>query len=110
MTRAAVRREDSGGLDLRAALHWLGQRDINEVHVEAGPVLCGSLLAAGLVDELLVYIAPVLLGHTARPMLTLPPLDDMASRWKLHTVDRRQVGDDTRLQLRPMVAAKAGAQ
>src|SRR6201991_366989 len=106
VTRAAVRREDSGGLDLRAALHWLGQRDINEVHVEAGPVLCGSLLAAGLVAELLVYMAPVLLRPPARPMLTLPPLDDMASRWKLHPVDRRQVGDDTRLQLRPMVAAK----
>ncbi len=62
--------DDGGGLDLRAALHWLAQRDVNEVHVEAGPVLCGALLAAGLADELLVYIAPVLLGHTARPMLT----------------------------------------
>jgi len=102
--RVTLRRDDNGGLDLRAALHWLGRGEINEVHVEAGPVLCGALLAAGLVDELLVYIAPILLGHTGRPMLNLPPLDDMASRWKLQTVDRRQVGDDMRLQLRPSVA------
>lgn len=99
--RAVIRREDHGGLDLRAVLHWLARRDVNEVHVEAGPILCGALLAAGLADELLVYVAPILLGHTARPMLNLPPLDDMASRWRLHTVDRRQVGDDMRLQLRP---------
>ncbi|MET0255504.1 MAG: bifunctional diaminohydroxyphosphoribosylaminopyrimidine deaminase/5-amino-6-(5-phosphoribosylamino)uracil reductase RibD [Luteibacter sp.] len=99
--RAVIRREDDGGLDLRAVLHWLARRDINEVHVEAGPVLCGALLAAGLADELLVYVAPILLGNTARPMLNLPPLDDMASRWRLQTVDRRQVGDDMRLQLRP---------
>lgn len=99
--RTAIRRDEGGGLDLRAVLHWLARHDINEVHVEAGPVLCGALLAAGLADELLVYIAPILLGHTGRPMLNLPPLDDMASRWRLHTVDRRQVGDDMRLQLRP---------
>lgn len=116
-TRAAIRREDGGGIDLHAVLHWLALHDVNEVHVEAGPVLCGALLAAGLVDELLVYIAPVLLGDSARPMLHLPPLDDMASRWKLRTVDRRQIGDDTRLQLRPtaptathVAPAKAGAQ
>ncbi|HEY4291532.1 bifunctional diaminohydroxyphosphoribosylaminopyrimidine deaminase/5-amino-6-(5-phosphoribosylamino)uracil reductase RibD [Luteibacter sp.] len=100
--RAAIRRGDAGGIDLHAALHWLALRDVNEVHVEAGPALCGALLGAGLADELLVYIAPVLLGDSARPMLHLPPLDDMASRWKLETVDRRQVGDDTRLQLRPV--------
>ncbi|SDF92816.1 diaminohydroxyphosphoribosylaminopyrimidine deaminase [Dyella sp. 333MFSha] len=99
--RAPLRREASGGLDLRTVLHWLALRDVNEVHVEAGPVLCGALFAAGLADELLVYVAPILLGHTGRPMLHLPPLDDMASRWRLTTVDRRQVGDDTRLQLRP---------
>lgn len=101
VARAAVRRDDHGGLDLRAVLHELAGRDVNEVHVEAGPVLCGALLAAGLADELLVYVAPVLLGNSGRPMLHLPPLDDMASRWRLHTVDRRQVGDDMRLQLRP---------
>lgn len=108
--RASVRADERGGLDLRAALHWLAQQQVNEVHVEAGPRLCGALLAEGLADELLVYVAPVLLGHTARPMLELPPLDDMAQRWRLDTLDRTQVGDDMRLRMRPqsMPAAHRG--
>ncbi|WP_132144675.1 bifunctional diaminohydroxyphosphoribosylaminopyrimidine deaminase/5-amino-6-(5-phosphoribosylamino)uracil reductase RibD [Luteibacter rhizovicinus] len=94
-------RTDGDGLDLAAVMHWLARHDVNEVHVEAGPTLCGALLAAGLADELVIYIAPILLGHTGRPLLNLPPLDDMTTRWKLRTMDRRQVGDDMRLTLRP---------
>ncbi|MBP1473431.1 bifunctional diaminohydroxyphosphoribosylaminopyrimidine deaminase/5-amino-6-(5-phosphoribosylamino)uracil reductase RibD [Frateuria sp. MAH-13] len=93
--------EGQGGLDLHGALAELARRDVNELHVEAGPALCGALLAAGLVDELLLYIAPVLLGDTARPLLALPPLAQMADRWRLRTLDRRMVGEDIRLQLRP---------
>jgi diaminohydroxyphosphoribosylaminopyrimidine deaminase/5-amino-6-(5-phosphoribosylamino)uracil reductase len=90
-----------GGLDLQAALAELARRDVNELHVEAGPTLCGALLAAGLVDELLLYVAPVLLGDQARPLLQLPALAEMADRWQLRTVDRRALGDDWRLLLRP---------
>jgi len=93
--------ELAGHLDLHAALAELARRDANEVHVEAGPTLCGALLAGGLVDELLLYIAPVLLGDTARPLLALPPLARMADRWRLRTLDRRMVGEDIRLRLRP---------
>ncbi|RDD82978.1 bifunctional diaminohydroxyphosphoribosylaminopyrimidine deaminase/5-amino-6-(5-phosphoribosylamino)uracil reductase RibD [Dyella tabacisoli] len=93
--------EQDGALDLHAVLAMLAERGCNEVHVEAGPTLCGALFAAGLVDELLLYIAPLLLGDGARPLLCLPPLADMAARWQLHTLDRRQLGDDTRLLLRP---------
>jgi diaminohydroxyphosphoribosylaminopyrimidine deaminase/5-amino-6-(5-phosphoribosylamino)uracil reductase len=89
------------GLDLHAALAELVRREVNELHVEAGPTLCGALLAAGLADELLLYVAPVLLGDTARPLLALPPLARMAERWRLQTVDRRIVGEDMRLRLRP---------
>lgn len=94
--------EKGGAMDLGAVMDELARRHISEVHVEAGPNLCGSLFAAGLVDELLIYIAPVLLGDSAQPLLGLPSLTDMASRWKLHTVDRRVLGDDLRLQLRPV--------
>lgn len=98
--RAAVETR-AGGLDLAQVLAELGRRAINEVQVEAGPTLSGALFAAGLVDELLLYVAPVLLGDAARPLLGLPPLADMASRWRLRTVERRQIGDDLRWLLRP---------
>jgi diaminohydroxyphosphoribosylaminopyrimidine deaminase/5-amino-6-(5-phosphoribosylamino)uracil reductase len=88
-------------LDLHEVLRMLAVRGMNEVQVEAGPTLVGALFAAGLVDELLLYVAPVLLGDTARPLLTLPPLADMASRWHLRVQDDRRVGDDWRLLLRP---------
>jgi diaminohydroxyphosphoribosylaminopyrimidine deaminase / 5-amino-6-(5-phosphoribosylamino)uracil reductase len=93
--------ETAGHLDLHAALAELARREVNELHVEAGPTLAGALLAAGLADELLLYVAPVLLGDTARPLLTLPPLAGMAERWQLRTLDRRPLGDDWRLLLRP---------
>lgn len=90
-----------GRPDLVAVLTLLARQQVNELHVEAGPTLCGELFAQGLVDELLLYVAPVLLGSTARPLLELPPLADMAARWRLRVVDRRQLGEDTRLLLRP---------
>jgi len=93
--------EAAGGLDLQAVLGELAQRDVNELHVEAGPTLCGALLAAGLADELLLYVAPVLLGDQARPLLQLPTLSEMARRWRLRTLDRRALGEDWRLLLRP---------
>ena len=89
-----------GHLDLNALLAQLAERGINELQVEAGPKLCGSLFATDLVDELLLYTAPVLLGDAARPLLRLPEFASMAAapRWKI--VDRRQIGEDTRLLLR----------
>lgn len=97
--------EQGNALDLKAALTLLAERGCNEVQVEAGPVLCGALFAAGLVDELLLYIAPLLLGDSARPLLHLPSLDDMAHRWKLQVIEQRQVGSDLRLRLRPASSA-----
>ncbi|MBB6242807.1 diaminohydroxyphosphoribosylaminopyrimidine deaminase/5-amino-6-(5-phosphoribosylamino)uracil reductase [Rhodanobacter sp. MP1X3] len=92
-------------LDLKAVLTLLAERGCNEVQVEAGPVLCGALFAAGLVDELLLYIAPLLLGDSARPLLQLPTLSDMADRWKLQMIEQRQVGSDWRCRLRPIKVA-----
>ncbi|MEW6692653.1 MAG: bifunctional diaminohydroxyphosphoribosylaminopyrimidine deaminase/5-amino-6-(5-phosphoribosylamino)uracil reductase RibD [Pseudomonadota bacterium] len=91
------------GLDLDSILHDLARREINEVWVEAGARLGGALLAAGLVDELILYLAPTLLGHSAQPLAVLPELArlDQARRW--HWQDVRRVGGDLRLILHPSV-------
>ncbi|MGV8942464.1 bifunctional diaminohydroxyphosphoribosylaminopyrimidine deaminase/5-amino-6-(5-phosphoribosylamino)uracil reductase RibD, partial [Thermomonas sp.] len=87
-----------GGLfDLNAVLRLLAERGINEVQLEAGATLAGSFLAAGLVDELLLYIAPVLLGERARPLFDGLHIDEMNERMQLRMVDSRHVGDDLRL-------------
>lgn len=93
--------EQDGALDLHAVLLLLARRGCSELHVEAGPTLCGALFAAGLADELLLYVAPLILGDAARPLLQLPALTDMADRWSLRCIDQRQIGQDWRLQLRP---------
>lgn len=89
-----------GRTDLAALLAELGAQGINELHVEAGPTLSGAFLEAGLVDELLVYQAPLLIGE-GRPLAALPPLAslDAARRWRL--VEAIPVGQDLRLRLRP---------
>jgi diaminohydroxyphosphoribosylaminopyrimidine deaminase/5-amino-6-(5-phosphoribosylamino)uracil reductase len=89
-----------GRLELSPALALLGERGVNELQVEAGPTLCGALFAAGLVDELLLYVAPVLLGDQARPLLALPGLEAISAARRLRVVDRRSIGDDQRLLLR----------
>lgn len=81
---------------LRAALVWLADRAINEVLVEAGPTLAGALVRAGLVQELIVYQAPVLLGSRGRPMLELPDQGDMAAVRHLRMTDSTRVGADFR--------------
>lgn len=95
----AVRRIE-GGLDLGAVLAQLGQRGINELQVEAGATLSGALVSAGLADELLVYIAPVLLGESGRPLLAGVTPASIAERLALELVESRQVGPDLRLSLR----------
>jgi len=93
-----------GHLDLEAALRLLAGRDINEVQVEAGPALCGALLHAGLVDELLLYQAPLILGDTARPLFAGLGIEAMAQRLRLELVEAVMVGDDRRLLLSPAQA------
>lgn len=90
-----------GRVSLQAALAWMGTQGLNEAWAETGPTLAGALLAAGLVDELVLYLAPTLLGSDARPLASLPPLARLADapRWRLHDVSR--VGPDVRMMLRP---------
>jgi diaminohydroxyphosphoribosylaminopyrimidine deaminase / 5-amino-6-(5-phosphoribosylamino)uracil reductase len=92
--------EQNGALDLAAVLAVLAQRGCSELHVEAGPTLCGALFDAKLVDELLLYVAPVLLGDTARPLMHLLPLKKMEDRVFLRRVDEVRVGEDWRYRFR----------
>lgn len=90
-----------GRVDLDAMLKLLATEGVNELQVEAGAKLNGALLAAGLVDELLLYLAPSLLGDPARGMFTLPtPLSQLAQRIALDIRDSTRIGDDWRLLAR----------
>jgi diaminohydroxyphosphoribosylaminopyrimidine deaminase / 5-amino-6-(5-phosphoribosylamino)uracil reductase len=88
---------DAGGrVDLRALLARLADAQCNEVLIEAGPVLAGAALSAGLVDELVIYVAPVLMGSLARPMFELP-LTTMAERLALDIQSITAIGNDWRI-------------
>jgi diaminohydroxyphosphoribosylaminopyrimidine deaminase/5-amino-6-(5-phosphoribosylamino)uracil reductase len=89
-----------GGIDLKALMQHLGANEVNELMVEAGATICGALLAAGLVDELVVYLAPHLLGSSARAMFNIPGLGSMEDRIKLEIRDVRAVGKDWRITAR----------
>ena len=85
---------------LPALFAELGKREINEVHTEAGPTLCGALLHAGLVDELVLYQAPILLGDQAQPLLKLPGLSSLHDRIRLELLDQQAFGTDLRFRYR----------
>lgn len=88
-----------GRIDLPRLFQALAGRAVNEVLIESGPTLSGAALAAGVVDELIVYVAPHLMGHAARAMVNLPGLEHMEERLALRFCDCRRVGDDLRLTL-----------
>jgi len=90
----------SGKVDLPAMLDDLGRRGINEVLVETGARLNGSLLREGCVDELLAYIAPSVLGERSLGMFELPAMDTLAARGALRFTDVVRIGDDLRLMAR----------
>ncbi|HEY1128696.1 MAG TPA: bifunctional diaminohydroxyphosphoribosylaminopyrimidine deaminase/5-amino-6-(5-phosphoribosylamino)uracil reductase RibD [Roseateles sp.] len=89
-----------GRADLAALLTELGGEGINELHVEAGPTLSGAFLDAGLVDELLIYQAPLLIGE-GRPLAALAPLAKLGEARRWQRVEATPVGQDLRLRLRP---------
>lgn len=90
-----------GRIDLPALLKALADLEYNEVLVEAGPTLSGAFVQAGLVDELIVYLAPHLMGDSGRALLHLPGIDAMQQRIGLKMTALKQVGDDLRLSYTP---------
>lgn len=89
-----------GKVDLAALMAELGRRGVNELHVEGGFRLSGALVQAGLADELLLYLAPCLIGDRARGMFDLPELASLEVKQRLAIRDMRMVGSDLRVLAR----------
>ncbi len=92
---------DKDHVCLASLLRELAGRGVNELMVEAGANLNGALLRLGLIDELLLYMAPLIMGDAARPMFALPELTQMDARIELQMLESLSVGNDLRLRLRP---------
>jgi diaminohydroxyphosphoribosylaminopyrimidine deaminase/5-amino-6-(5-phosphoribosylamino)uracil reductase len=91
----------AGRTDLASVLRLLASLEINDVLVEAGPVLAGDLLDAGLIDELVIYQAPHMMGSETRGMITTPAWLALRDRQSLEIVDVRMLGQDIRITARP---------
>jgi diaminohydroxyphosphoribosylaminopyrimidine deaminase/5-amino-6-(5-phosphoribosylamino)uracil reductase len=90
----------AGKVELGELFRELARRGMNEVHVEAGSRLNGSLLQEGQVDELLIYLSPSIIGDAARGMFHLPELTELAGRRQLNILDTRMIGPDIRVVAR----------
>ena len=95
----------AGKVDLPQLLLQLGARGLNEIHVEAGFKLNGSLMREGCVDEVLLYLAPMLVGDAAHGLFNLPALAALEGATRLDIRDLRMIGPDLRLIARPRSAA-----
>lgn len=89
-------------LALSEVMGALAAREMNELQVEAGATLCGALLQQRLVDELIIYMAPVLIGDGARALFHLPDITQMAERCSVRIEDLRMIGDDLRIRAAPI--------
>ncbi len=89
-------------VDLSVLMHELAKQQMHEVMIEAGPVLNGALLQAGLIDELIIYVAAKLMGDQAKGLFHLPELHTMAESIELEITDIRSVGKDWRITAKPV--------
>jgi diaminohydroxyphosphoribosylaminopyrimidine deaminase/5-amino-6-(5-phosphoribosylamino)uracil reductase len=96
-----AKNDGAPNVSIAAMLSRLAELDVNEVLVEAGPTLSGAFVQYGLADELLLYMAPKLLGPQARPLFELPLLEDLQRATLFRIIDQQLVGGDLRLRLRP---------
>ena len=90
-----------GRIDLQFLMQDLAKKEVNLLHVEAGSVLCGALLKNDLVDEIIIYMAPHIMGDNARGLFHLPGLEQMKDRISLHIKDVRSIGKDIRITAQP---------
>ncbi len=92
--------DDGGKVDLLALIKMLAEREMNEVWIEAGEGLNGAFLKAHLIDELMIYYAPVILGSEAKGMFTLPAYEDLENKIITTLIDHRWVGQDLRMRFK----------
>ncbi|MGP1959977.1 MAG: bifunctional diaminohydroxyphosphoribosylaminopyrimidine deaminase/5-amino-6-(5-phosphoribosylamino)uracil reductase RibD [Arsenophonus sp. NC-TX2-MAG3] len=90
------------GIDLVFLITQLAKRNINSIWIESGPTLAGALLTLGLIDELIIYIAPKILGGTARELINIPALQKLKDAPAFEFINIEVIGPDLRLILRPM--------
>lgn len=95
-----IQLDDNGKVDLSALLKALAEREINDVWLEAGEGLNGAFLKANLIDELMIYYAPVILGSEAKGMFTLPTYEDLENKITTTLIDHRWVGQDLRMRFK----------
>ncbi len=99
---AALNAPQGGKIDLKALMRDLAKKEINLLHVEAGSVLCGALLKNELVDEIIIYMAPHIMGDSAKGLFHLPELAQMKDRVSLKINDVRVIGNDIRITAKPV--------
>jgi len=92
-----------GKLNLHEVMKLLASYEVNDVHVEAGSVLCGALLQQNLADEIIIYMASHLMGDNAQGLFNLPAIETMQQRINLNIEDIRAVGDDWRITAKPVL-------
>ncbi len=96
----AIIPNDGGKVELFKLMQELARRELNEIHVEAGTKLNGSLLQAGVVDELLVYLAPSVIGDSGRGMFHLPEITELSRASALKIREAERIGPDLRILAR----------
>ena len=89
----------NGKIDLMKVMLELGNRQMNEILLEAGSILCGNMLSSGLVDELVVYLSPDALGNDAKGMFAIPGMESLSDRINLEFRESVMVGRDLKLTL-----------
>lgn len=101
VSRIEIGQDSHHNIDLKQLMTSLAQQDINDIWVEAGATLAGALLENKLVDEIIIYLAPKLMGNSARGLAQLNELTDMAQVPQLSFIDITQIGDDLRIIAKP---------
>ena len=92
---------ENGKLDLESVLVTIGSLGINNLLLEAGSGLNGAMMDAGLIDEFVIYTAPIILGSDAQPMMQIP-LKEMSEKISLKIIELTQIADDIKLRATPL--------